>query len=257
MKRYLLILVIIPGFLFGQTVQRPARGGGGGSGAAQDSVKNPYYYSGGKILPRQNIHSGFGSATYTWHIVSIGSDYANRYAFNFVDTWWNKQRDTYARAIDSASYSGSFTKTGQGWIQLIGGNGTKSFGVDTTATSGSDKRRFTLNGQYSPGSEFTCTIATTTITVNWDNGNTQYILLTNAGHTFNSSAFQNGIAGSRYLLKIKQPSAGSGTITWPTNVHWASANAPVLSTTVNNIDIIVFYYDGTTYFGGFNLNYAP
>ncbi len=96
---------------------------------------------------------------------------------------------------------------------------------------------------------------TTTVTLDWNNGNVQYIVLANGGQTF---TFANGKAGGRYLLILKQPpSSSAGTVTWPNTVLWPSGTPPTLTVTNGKVDIVTFVYDGTNskYYGGVSLNY--
>lgn len=60
------------------------------------------------------------------------------------------------------------------------------------------------------------------------------------------------------VLQVIQGGSGSYTATWPGSVDWGSAGAPTLSTTVSDMDILVFYWDGSTstYYGSvFGLGY--
>lgn len=104
-------------------------------------------------------------------------------------------------------------------------------------------------GQYF-AAQHTCTV-----TLDWNNGNCQSILLASGAQTF---TFANPKAGGRYLLRLQQPASSSaGTVTWPGNVHWSGAIAPVLTLTNGQVDIVTFYYDGTSFFGASALNFAP
>ncbi|MBC8437046.1 hypothetical protein H8D85_01835 [bacterium] len=55
---------------------------------------------------------------------------------------------------------------------------------------------------------------------------------------------------------IKQDDPGGHTITWDNNVKWAGGTAPTLSTGANAIDILSFYFDGTTYYGVASLDFS-
>ena len=60
-------------------------------------------------------------------------------------------------------------------------------------------------------------------TVNWNDGNVQYIQLASGANTFTPSNPQDG---ATYILQIKQPSSGAaGTITWGASVKWPAATA--------------------------------
>lgn len=81
-------------------------------------------------------------------------------------------------------------------------------------------------------------------TVDWNNGNNQYIQLASGANTFTPS---NPLDGATYILQIKQPSAGAaGTVTWGATVKWPGAAAPTLTATNNAIDIVTLVYNGTT-----------
>jgi hypothetical protein len=58
------------------------------------------------------------------------------------------------------------------------------------------------------------------------------------------------------ILKLVQDGTGSRTVTWPAAVHWSGGTAPTLTTTASKVDIISFYYDGSTYFGQYGLNFT-
>lgn len=104
-------------------------------------------------------------------------------------------------------------------------------------------------GQYA-STKYTCTV-----TLDWNNGNVQYIVLANGAQTF---TFANPIDGARYMIILKQPATGAaGTVTWPATVLWPGGTAPTLTATNGKVDIVTFVYDGTNtkYYGGNSLNY--
>lgn len=84
-----------------------------------------------------------------------------------------------------------------------------------------------------------------TAVVDWDRGNSQKITLTGNA----TLQFGNPLAGAHYFLRISQDATGSRTVTWPAAVHWSNGVAPTLTTTASRVDLVAFYYDGTTYFG--------
>lgn len=88
----------------------------------------------------------------------------------------------------------------------------------------------------------------TTETIDWAaNGNRQRSRLTgNVTFTFTAPP-----GASNLILKVVQDGTGSRTATWPAAVDWQGGSAPTLSTAPNAVDLVTFYYDGTTYFGQF------
>ncbi len=88
-------------------------------------------------------------------------------------------------------------------------------------------------------------------TVDWDNGNIQSITLPSGASTYTPT---NPQAGATYILKIIQPSAGDGTITWGSSVKWPGATAPTLTASNAAVDVVTLIYDGTNYLATSVLN---
>ena len=117
----------------------------------------------------------------------------------------------------------------------------------------------TLNGNMNVGanlayfSEFDNGNSGTADTIDWAaNGNKQKSTLTgNVTFTFTAPT-----GPASLILKLVQDSTGSRLVTWPSTVHWPSGTAPTLTTTADRVDVIMFYFDGTTYFGAFSLNFV-
>lgn len=57
----------------------------------------------------------------------------------------------------------------------------------------------------------------------------------------------NPVAGVTYLLRVYQDGTGGRLVTWPTML-WEGTGAPTLSTGAGVVDLVWFYYDGTSYF---------
>lgn len=94
--------------------------------------------------------------------------------------------------------------------------------------------------------------SSTADTIDWGTSNKQKSTLTgNCTFTFTAPP-----GPCNLVLKLVQDGTGSRTVTWPAAVHWSGASAPTLTTTASRVDIIVFYYDGATYFGSSVLNFV-
>ena len=89
-------------------------------------------------------------------------------------------------------------------------------------------------------------------TIDWTLSNKQKSTLTgNCTFTFTAPPGPCSL-----ILKLVQDATGSRTVTWPATVHWSGGTAPTLTTTASKVDLISFYYDGTTYFGTSSLNFT-
>lgn len=88
-----------------------------------------------------------------------------------------------------------------------------------------------------------------TKTIDWNNGNDQYLVLdSNCVLTFS-----NPVDGGRYVLLVK----GGFTITWPSDVVWAGGTAPTISGSTKH-DLFTFMYKSSLskYVSAFNLDYT-
>ncbi len=94
--------------------------------------------------------------------------------------------------------------------------------------------------------------SSTADTIDWTLSNKQKSTLTgNCTFTFTAPP-----GPCNLILKLVQDGTGSRTVTWPAAVHWSAGTAPTLTTTASRVDIISFYYDGSTYFGQYGLNFV-
>lgn len=82
--------------------------------------------------------------------------------------------------------------------------------------------------------EFDNGSVTGTATINWKNGNVQYVTLT--GNT--TFTFTQPLSGFRYLLQV----AGAFTPTFPATVRWSGGTAPSATASAGFKDIYTFVY---------------
>lgn len=100
-------------------------------------------------------------------------------------------------------------------------------------------------------SEYSIGNSGTSKTIDWSNGNRQYITMTgNCTFTFTAPSNVTTIA-----LRLVQDGTGSRTVTWPATVKWPSGTTPTLTTTASAVDLINCYYNGTNYYCVSGLNF--
>lgn len=85
-----------------------------------------------------------------------------------------------------------------------------------------------------------------TVDIDLSTGNTQAGTLANATTIINLT---NPRAGAFYTLELKQDATGSRTVTWDSDIKWASGTAPTLTITAGRTDLIGLYYNGTYFLG--------
>lgn len=93
------------------------------------------------------------------------------------------------------------------------------------------------------------------IALDWNTGNGQAITLTGATGTV-TVTLTNPKSGAVYLIKVTQSSTVARNITWPANVKWSGAVLPTITTTLNAIDTVALFYDGTNYYANISQNYG-
>lgn len=100
-------------------------------------------------------------------------------------------------------------------------------------------------------SEYDAGNSGTSITINGTNGQNQKMTLT--GNV--SVTLSNPIAGQTTKLKILT-GAGSYTVTFSTTVKWPGGTAYTATTSASKTDFVTLYYDGSTWWGQYALDFA-
>ena len=104
-------------------------------------------------------------------------------------------------------------------------------------------------------SEQTVTFNATTTTVDWTLGNKAK--MTFGADDIGTFAFTNPSGPCNVVLQVVQDGVGSRVVTaWDADILWAGGSAPTLSTGVDAVDLIAFYWDGTNYFGVASLDFS-
>ena len=108
-------------------------------------------------------------------------------------------------------------------------------GVNSPKVTFSNLVSGNLKGQYS-SREYDNGKVATTATINWANGNVQYVTIT-ANTTF---TFTNPQPGMRAILQV----AGAYTPTFPASVRWSGGTTPTATASAGYKDIYSFVYSG-------------
>lgn len=89
-------------------------------------------------------------------------------------------------------------------------------------------------------------------TIDWTQGNKQAVILSaDCEFTFTAPA-----GPCNLVLRLVQDGTGSRLVTWPGSVKWPAGTAPTLTTTTWAEDLVCFYYNGISYYGGSILAFA-
>jgi hypothetical protein len=94
----------------------------------------------------------------------------------------------------------------------------------------------------------------TTQAVDFNNGSHQRLSLASATGDV-TLTLANAAAGVSYTIFSVQGATPRDLI-WPASVLWANGQKPLLSQNVGEIDKIRLYFDGTNYFGDWDVAYA-
>lgn len=141
------------------------------------------------------------------------------------------------------------------WTNATDGSRTSAISINT-AISGTlteilrlGSKRLLYTGQLY--NTLTTTSGTTSLTIDWDNGNAQVINV-NGNLTI---TLNNPQSGAVYRILAKDSAGGIYTMTWPAAVKWAGGTAPVFSNTSKSYFITLFY-DGTNYFASYPAEFS-
>ena len=163
----------------------------------------------------------------------------------------------------SSAAAGSFTTLTASSTFTLGGTAVTStaaelnyLDITTLGTTQASKAvTADANGvvKFDNGIQEESTVLTsgTTVALDLNAGTVFTITLAHNIGTFNWTNPASSGYASMFLLQVTQDGTGGRTIAWPSEVDWASATAPTLSSGANDVDTFVFYTvdGGTTYFG--------
>ncbi len=133
--------------------------------------------------------------------------------------------------LDLIIGTGSATST----LTSSGGN----LGLGTTSPFG----LFSVNNTGTIIAAAATFSTSTTFTIDWRQSHQPEVILGNGAQTIN---FSNYIAGQTLRIVACQNEAGSGTVTWDTNVFWDGGSAPTLTTTAKKCDVLSFLATNAT-----------
>ena len=97
------------------------------------------------------------------------------------------------------------------------------------------------------------------VTWNTANGGNASLLLTSGVGATRTLTITNAVPGNYYTIRLIQASSGGQAVTFTgitVKVSGAGSGAVVLSTANNAIDILTFYYDGTTFYCNYGTSYT-
>lgn len=134
--------------------------------------------------------------------------------------------------------------TGSGDGNQIGTNGLADFSISRDKL----KKELGLFPYATP-----LVPAGTAQAVDFSNGSIQKLSLASATGDVDVT-FANPVAGVVYKL-ITTQGATPRDLNWPPSVKWPQGQKPILSQNAGEIDKIELYYDGTNFFGDWNIGY--
>lgn len=152
--------------------------------------------------------------------------------------WGTTLKNTTWTKISSHDHSG-----GGNGVQIVGSNALTDYSVTSIKLSKNI-------GFYQ--SAVILTPAGTLQTANWNDGVIQKLNLGSASGDV-TLTLTNPVQGAYYRLFVIQ-GATPRDITWPAAVKWPQGQKPILSG-ATKIDMVWLYYDGTNYFGDWELDY--
>jgi len=158
---------------------------------------------------------------------------------NGTRNWGTTLKNTTWTKISSHDHSGS----GNG--NQISSTGLANFSV-TSAKLAKNIALFQNPTAYVP--------VGTTQTIDFNLGNNELLDLGSASGDV-TLTLSNPQAGAFYLMLVTQGATARDLI-WPANVKWPGAQKPILSTVNGAVDKIILYYNGTNYYGDWDLNYS-
>ena len=155
--------------------------------------------------------------------------------------------------INTETVGNLITTNGVFWSNgasiLTGITGTYSNANVTSFLSNSSVTTTIGNLQLQKYEESVYSLGTTsgTLAFNLANGSTQKVTINN-NITITNSSFTNMVAGTS-LTVIITISGSSNAVLTTSGIKYSNGGYSTISTTSGSIDIIYYFYDGTTYYG--------
>lgn len=214
------------------------------------SSGTPLFKFSDAIVPATDGGTSLGSTTLAWQNL-FGN---NGFVFNLENGNWIATHSTGVLTVGTGDLR--VTTAGSNTASVVTVGGTQTLTAKTLTSPSIASPTITTEwdfGAHTAG--FTETDNGNSggaDLINWQLSNNQKSTLTfNCTFTFTAPTKSCSL-----VLKLVQDATGSRTVTWPATVHWSGGTAPTLTTTASRVDIITFYWDGTTYFGSYTLNYV-
>lgn len=196
------------------------------------------------------VTAGAAAVTNTAQIYAANAMSASVTGKNYV-IWMDNGENRFDGPFNS---NGITLLPNQIWAANTGGTAMEG----KTITQGSGITVTQAAGTVTIASTFNPTVQSLTdgATITWNvaNGGNAQVTIGATGRTL---SITNPIAGHTYTIEITQGTGGSKTITtWPTGTTWVSGTPPTLSTAAGSVDLVVFYYNGSSYRAVFNGPFA-
>ncbi|PKM98896.1 MAG: hypothetical protein CVU79_01205 [Elusimicrobia bacterium HGW-Elusimicrobia-3] len=199
-------------------------------------------YSSTHVYANGNVYAGlfYGDAVGITNLPFSGDDLGNHISTKTLDMAAGSVIN-----IDTVTITGNAFGVGGSTLAAQAGN----VGIGAA----SPQAALEFGGAAVFSSEYNNGNSGTAKTIAWANGNMQAVTLTgNVTFTF-SPVSASGAAN--LILRVAQDATGGRSVTWPAAVKWLGGAAAALSTNANAVDIVTFYFDGASYYGGFTTGY--
>lgn len=214
-----------------------------GSGSGGSNSKFATSSDSMAVYPNGGIDIGLGIGTTTPHKLSDLNVASTSPAFILSDTngttnskhfgiFFNDGKMYFATTSDAqtATSSAGLTYDPVGAAAFGLGTSTPFYKFSIGSGNGSSSASI-LVAEHQPATS-------TSMTIDWTNGNQQMVRLGNAATTISFSNYTDG--ATLKVIACNPPTGTAGTITWGTQVLWAGGSAPSQTTTAQKCDVWSF-----------------
>jgi|GEM_PF-4261812 len=187
-----------------------------------------------------SANSYYGASGDNGIIATTGTGNSALALFNTNASFANSVLEVGAVRTSNSAYwllrawQGNGSTSGFG-TQVFGIRGDGNVGIATTTPN----HKLAIDGAYYSKMVQRGNVSGS-VTIDWNSGNTQHLILTG---NITTLTLNNGQSGGRYTLVIKQGGTGGYEITWPASTRFSGPN-PSLSNAVGDTDYVGFIYNG-------------
>lgn len=161
---------------------------------------------------------------------------------------WNTNTGAFTMTVKTSGGTGVAVPQGALWLVICDGTNVVQVTDPSLVLS-------TISNLYTAQQNFGTATLSDGASIAWNLSSQQVAKVTLGGNRTLANP-SNMVDGGTYILRVSQDGTGSRTLAYGAAYKWPLGSVPVLSTTINALDILTFTSDGTSMYGAIQKGFA-